>query len=123
MTPRCSSRRTRWCTADTDRPTRSARSVKLARPSRARAASSARSTSTAGAAPPAPGSAGEFDELTGTVVEVADAVLGADDDVLDARTAAAGEIDAGLDRERHAGLEGQRVARHDVGRLVGVQPD
>src|SRR3954453_19601055 len=114
--PRCSSRRTRWCTADTDRPTRSARSVKLARPSRASALSSARSTSGAG-------SAGEFDELTGALVQVPDAVVGADHDVLDAGPVAARQVDAGFDREGHPRLERQVVALDDVGRLVGVQAD
>src|SRR5215212_4912201 len=71
----------------------------------------------------APSSAGEFDELTGTVVERADAVLGADDDVLDAGAAAPGQVDARLDRERHARHQRQVVPGHDVGRLVGVQPD
>src|SRR5215211_6063271 len=45
MMPRCSSRRTRWCTAETDRPTRSARSVKLHLPSAVSAATMARSVS------------------------------------------------------------------------------
>src|SRR5438067_511221 len=45
MTPRCSNRRTRWCTADTDRPTFSARSVYDNRPSAVRAATIARSIS------------------------------------------------------------------------------
>src|SRR5690606_13844088 len=45
ITPRCSSRRTRWWTADTDSPTRSARSVYDNRPSSARAATIARSIS------------------------------------------------------------------------------
>src|SRR5215211_4525123 len=122
--PRCSSRRTRWCTADTDRPTRSARSVKLARPSRASALSSARSTSrAAGGAPPAGGSAGEFDELTGAPVQSADAVVGANHDVLDAGAVAARQVDAGFDGEGHPRLERQVVALDDVGRLVGVQTD
>src|SRR5829696_10490673 len=111
--PRCSSRRTRWCTADTDRPTRSARSVKLARPSRARAASRARSTSPG---PPAPGSAGEFGEFTGTVVQRADTVLGADDDVLDAGAAATRQVDARLHGEGHTRNERQRIPGDDVGR-------
>src|SRR5215211_3012933 len=89
--PRCSSRRTRW-----------ARSVKLARPSRASALSSARSTSgAAGGAPPAGGSAGEFDELTGAPVQSADAVVGANHDVLDAGAVAARQVDAGFDGEGH----------------------
>src|SRR5438094_10021212 len=45
MTPRCSRRRTRWCAADTDRPTRSARSVYDIRPSPVNAATIARSIS------------------------------------------------------------------------------
>src|SRR5437762_170968 len=45
MTPRCSNRRTRWCTADTDSPTFSARSVYDRRPSAVRAATIARSIS------------------------------------------------------------------------------
>src|SRR3954451_12734429 len=94
--PRCSSRRTRWCTAETDNPTRSASSVKLARPSRARAASSARSTSAEPAAPAPPGSAGEDGEVTGSLVERADAVVGADDDVLDAGAGLARQVDAGF---------------------------
>src|SRR5687768_1687778 len=45
MIPRCSSRRTRWCTADTDSPTRSARSVYDNRPSSVNARTIARSVS------------------------------------------------------------------------------
>jgi hypothetical protein len=33
ITPRCSSLRTRWCTADVDKPVAFPRSVKLIRPS------------------------------------------------------------------------------------------
>src|SRR5687767_2076874 len=80
-------------------------------------------STSAACTPPAGGSPGEFDELTGTLVERADAVLGADDDVLDAGAAAAGQVDARLDRERHAGHEREGVPGHDVGRLVGVQAD
>src|SRR5690349_17484621 len=47
MIPRCSSRRTRWCTADTDSPTRSARSVYDNRPSSVNAPMIARSVSSA----------------------------------------------------------------------------
>src|SRR3954452_4622802 len=59
----------------------------------------------------------------GTAVQVPDAVVGADHDVLDAGAAPSGQVDARLHGERHARLEGKLVAGHDVGRLVGVQPD
>src|SRR4051812_20307060 len=45
MTPRFSSRRTRWCTADTESPVSLARSVKLIRPSAASSATIRRSIS------------------------------------------------------------------------------
>src|ERR671916_3122018 len=91
----------------------------MARPSRASAASSARSTSPEVSGPP-PWSAGEDDELTRALVERGDAVVGADDDVLDPGAAAAGQVDPRLDGERHPRLQRQGVARDDVGGLVGV---
>src|SRR3954470_10147783 len=59
----------------------------------------------------------------GTAVQVPDAVVGADHDVLDAGAAPSGQVDAGLHGERHPGLQGQLVAGDDVGPLVRVQPD
>src|SRR3712207_9154070 len=63
-----------------------------------------RSTSPEVSGPPP--SAGEDDELTRTLVERGDAVVGADDDVLDAGAAAAGQVDARLrSEERRVGKE------------------
>ena len=51
------------------------------------------------------------------------AVVGDDDDVLDPGAVAAREVDARLDRERHARLEDLGVAGHDVGLLVRLEAD
>ena len=62
------------------------------------------------------------DQVARDVVEPREAALGADHDVLDARAVRAG-VDARLDGERVPGHQGLGVAGHDVGILVGLQPD
>src|SRR5262249_54834248 len=57
------------------------------------------------------------------VVEPPAAVLGGDDDVLDAHAEAAGQVDAGLDGEAHPGLDQPLLALHHVRRLVGGDAD
>src|ERR1700710_1096377 len=58
------------------------------------------------------------DEVVRLLVHRHHTVSGDDDDVLDARTPLAGEVDARFDAERHALLQCEIVARHDVGLLV-----
>src|SRR6266511_4231875 len=62
-------------------------------------------------------------ETAGGLVEAAAALVGAGHDVLDPRPEAAGQVDAGLDRERHARLQRLPVAGHDIGVLMLVQAD
>src|ERR1019366_5363508 len=61
-------------------------------------------------------------QFPGGVVHPLEAVLGADDNVLDPRTVRP-RVDPRLDGERHARLERFVVAGHDVGVLVGLEPD
>ena len=51
------------------------------------------------------------------------AIRRAHDDVLDASAVPAGDVDAGLDGERHARLERLGVTRDDVRVLVRLEPD
>src|SRR3954452_325913 len=66
---------------------------------------------------------GDDAHLAAGVVEPPSAVLGGDDDVLDAHAEAAGEVDAGLDREAHPGLDRVLLPLDHVGRLVRGHPD
>src|ERR1700742_5392523 len=56
--------------------------------------------------------------LVAGVVEAPPAVLGGDDDVLDAHAEAPGQVDPGLDREAHPRLDRPRLALDHVRRLV-----
>src|SRR5262249_52670024 len=56
-------------------------------------------------------------------VEAPAAVCGRHHDVLDAHAEAAGQVDAGLDREAHARLDQVLLALDHVRRLVRRQPD
>ena len=59
----------------------------------------------------------------GVGVEDLDAGLGYQGKVLDADAGAAGEVDARLNGERHAGLYDLLVGERDVARLVVLQTD
>lgn len=59
----------------------------------------------------------------GVGVEDLDAGLGNQGKVLDADAGAAGEVDARLDRERHAWLYDLLVNERDIARLVVLQTD
>src|SRR4029453_3459660 len=72
---------------------------------------------------PRPWSLAHDPEITRGGVEPTAAVLGADDDVLDPGPVAALGVEAGLDREGHAGFQPLVVAGHDVGVLVLLQAD
>src|SRR4051794_25239659 len=56
--------------------------------------------------------------LAAGVVEAPAAVLGGHHDVLDAHAEASGQVDPGLDREAHAGLDRPALALDHVRRLV-----
>src|SRR6056297_3882682 len=71
---------------------------------------------------PSPCSPGDQD-LAWPVVHPLDAIIGDEDDVLDAHPEPARQVDAGFDRERHTGRDRGGVARHDVGILVDVDAD
>src|SRR4051794_10420032 len=64
---------------------------------------------------------GDDTQLAVGVVLPPAAVVGGDDDVLDAHPEAAGQVDAGLDREAHAGLDAIGLALDHVRRLVGPE--
>ena len=65
----------------------------------------------------------EDGQRLGGVVEQAAAVGGDDHQILDAHAEAAGQVDAGLDGEAHALLNGQRAAGDVEGLLVVVDAD
>src|SRR5699024_8463298 len=114
--PRCSSRFTRWCTAEVDSPVSFPSSVNDSRPSAVSAAMIRRSVSSIA-------SATEVSDVAGTLVQPLRTVVGAHHDVFDPGAVATGEIDPRLDRERHARFEHQLVAVGDVGLLMGLDSD
>jgi nucleotide-binding universal stress UspA family protein len=61
--------------------------------------------------------------LVAGVVQAPAALLGRGDDVLHAHPEATGQVDPGLDREAHAGLDRVGLALDHIRRLVGGQPD
>src|SRR5918992_2879673 len=95
ITPRCSSRRTRWCTADVERPVSLPRSVYDIRPFPASSRRTCRSSSST----PVTRSPVQHRELARPQVAPLTAGLRHDHDVLDPRAVLPGEVDAGLDRE------------------------
>src|SRR6056297_2481290 len=63
------------------------------------------------------------DQITGSVVQRADTLRGADHDVFDAGTEAPGDVETWFHAECHARLEGQIIALDEVRLLVTVKPD
>src|SRR4051812_3128906 len=61
---------------------------------------------------------GDDPQIVAGVVQSPAAVLGGDDDVLDAHAEAPGEVDPRLDREAHPGLDRPGLALDHVRRLV-----
>src|SRR4051812_44513286 len=73
--------------------------------------------------PPSQSGSAHDSQLAARVVEPLCAVLSRDDDVFDPHAEPARQVDAGLDREAHAGLDRAVLALDHVRRLVGRETD